>query len=262
MRHRYIRKPDKVQLGKTTHRIYAGAIRVALEIDKRVPDSQRYTFGSTPTAQAFYFAEQNRAGALTFATTDRRARDFAHVPDTLLRQERHLKQARTACQQQLQQAQNDSVRRTQYEDRLFVLNQSYDSLVRVMEQAYPRYHTLKYRTQVHSLPKVQAQLSINALPCCRTYAATRYGTCLGSASGRIPYYRWPLIAACTGSYTRYAPPLPRIVCLSSPEQRTPRRPTVCTSACWLRYWRRCPLRLTDWWWWPTGPWRTYPSICS
>ena len=108
-------------------------------------------------AEAFYFSEKGKATTLLEAVKTHEARSFASIPAELLERENRLKRELTYWENELYQAEDDSAQQA-LRSQTFIIREQYNALVNQLEQEYPRYHQLKYDTEVVGLASLQATL--------------------------------------------------------------------------------------------------------
>ncbi|MDZ7333466.1 MAG: CHAT domain-containing protein [candidate division KSB1 bacterium] len=160
VRHRYQAEGSKIFLEEKTSKIFAAAIRTALQL-------YDLTQNCDNREKAFLFAEKAKAMVLQAALQDARARRFANLPDSLLEQERQLKIDLAWHDSQLQKelqkkADQDSVMIKEFQARLFRLNSEYQQFVEQLEKNFPKYYKLKYQTPSISIAELQGSLPPDA----------------------------------------------------------------------------------------------------
>lgn len=152
---------DKFQLSKTISQIYEAAIRVNLKLYHQTQE-EKYKL------QAFYYSEKSKAGVLTEALNNMSAKRFGTLPDNVLTLEKNIKIDQSYFQTRIQnekvkQEGYDTLEVATWEDKLFTLNRQSDSLILALEKNYPRYHELKYQSNILSVEETQEELNQNEL---------------------------------------------------------------------------------------------------
>lgn len=147
---------DKIAVSRTASQVYEGAINVCLKLEEATADTSYRNL-------AFYFSEKSKAGALTEALSNLSAKSFGLIPDSVLHYERDIKIDLSFYKSQVQKEKRgneayDTTKVRRWEDKVFSLNRAIDSLTKALEVHYPRYHELKYQTNMLSVQDVQKRL--------------------------------------------------------------------------------------------------------
>ena len=113
--------------------------------------------------KAFDFAERSKAISLLTHLNELRAGEFAGLPDSLRQQERDLKLNLAFYENKLINEQQkatgrDKVRMAVWREKTVSYRQQLEELILFLESAYPRYHRLKYGTQLADIKDIQAYL--------------------------------------------------------------------------------------------------------
>jgi CHAT domain-containing protein/tetratricopeptide (TPR) repeat protein len=106
---------------------------------------------------AFQLVEKSKAMLLLDALKTEEARNFGNVPKELLVEERRLARERVRYEKLLFEAKadNDAAKISIQQKGLLNLKRASEKLETTLEQEYPKYHELKYNTQIASLEEVQ-----------------------------------------------------------------------------------------------------------
>ena len=109
---------------------------------------------------AFQLVEKSKAMLLLDALKAEEARNFGNVPKELLDEERHLARERVRYEKLLFEAKTmgneEGISNCQKE--LLKLKRASEKLQTTLEEKYPKYHDLKYHTQIATLEQVQKSL--------------------------------------------------------------------------------------------------------
>lgn len=135
---------DKFSLSKEAYPVYEQALEVATIL------------GSGYQKKAFEIAEKSKSVVLLEALKASKASEFGTVPSRLILQERQIANEISVAEDSL--LAGNATRRQQLESRLFELHRNYRDLLENMAQKYPRYHRMRYGTEVLSAQKVQRKL--------------------------------------------------------------------------------------------------------
>ncbi len=154
-------KQDKIALGNRAAEIYETGLRISYTISEFPLQKQKYK------EQAFYFAEKNKASVLLAAIADTKAKHFAGIPDALLEKEQTIQTQIAYFQQQIQSypistigtesTLQDSVLLDMRSQLINYQGQAKE-FTNLLEKQYPNYFSLKYKTQIADIPKIQAKL--------------------------------------------------------------------------------------------------------
>lgn len=143
-------KSDKIALGEIASELYEGAIDVC----KKLIESEEIDNKSYYKELAFYFSEKNKSSVLLEALAGVEAQKFAGIPDSLLKKEYNL-QIDIAHYNKILSEQPDSVQEVSFRDKLFTANREYDDLIRTFEIDFPDYFELKYNQRPASVEDIQ-----------------------------------------------------------------------------------------------------------
>ncbi|BDS11903.1 CHAT domain-containing protein [Aureispira anguillae] len=110
--------------------------------------------------EIFQLVEKSKAMLLLDALKAEEARNFGNVPKDLLDEERRLARERVRYEKLLFEAKsvNDEAKVSLQQKELLKLKRASEKLQTTLEQDYPKYHELKYNTQIASLKQVQESL--------------------------------------------------------------------------------------------------------
>ena len=138
--------------------VYEGGISVAHQLYQLTEDANYLH-------QAFNLAERSKAFLLGQSLKEVAARSFGGVPDSLLEQERDLKIDIAFYEKSYFDAEQkkDSAKSTMYQNYLFERKRQYEELIQKMERDYPRYHRLKYNSNIATVKNIQEKLDVNSL---------------------------------------------------------------------------------------------------
>lgn len=114
---------------------------------------------------AFRIMERGKAALLREALSKSKANSFGGVPDALLETEQALERDAAFYKQMLLRAQRNTLTRQYevYQNYLTNTQLRLDSLRLTIEQQYPRYHHLKYETQLVRLQELQSELDAQSM---------------------------------------------------------------------------------------------------
>lgn len=135
---------DKFSLSKEAYPVYEQALEIAIIL------------GSGYQKKAFEIAEKSKSVVLLDALKASKAAAFGTVPSSLILQERQIANEITLAEDSL--LAGTATQRQQVETRLFELHRNYQALLENMAQKYPRYHRMRYGTEVLSAKKAQRKL--------------------------------------------------------------------------------------------------------
>lgn len=141
---------SKLLMGSRSHVMYEDALKVAHALYKETGSKQYIE-------EMFFFAEKSKARVILELLNNKEARQFAGIPDSLVTYETGLRDELSALQQALSAEGEAAGDREALQDSLFTLNQKLDAHLAYLEEAYPKYHALKYRSDVPSLNKLRSQ---------------------------------------------------------------------------------------------------------
>ncbi len=135
---------DKFSLSKEAYPVYEQALEIALIL------------GAGYQKKAFEIAEKSKSVVLLDALKASKAATFGTVPPSLILQERQIANEIALAEDSL--LAGTATQRQQLESRLFELHHNYRDLLENMAQKYPRYHRMRYGTEVLSAQKAQRKL--------------------------------------------------------------------------------------------------------
>lgn len=136
---------DKFSLSKEAYPVYEQALEIAMIL------------GPGYRKKAFEIAEKSKSVVLLDALKASKAAAFGTVPSSLILQERQIANEIALTEDSLLAA-GKATQRQQLEVRLFGLHRDYRDLLENMAQKYPRYHRMRYGTEVLSAKKAQRKL--------------------------------------------------------------------------------------------------------
>ncbi|GAA4277411.1 tetratricopeptide repeat protein [Aquimarina mytili] len=149
---------DKVTFSRKAKEMYASTIGVHLL-------KYEYTKDQSSLFKVFYNIEKSKANVLKELLNESYAKTYAGLPSELLETEKMLKTNRASYISRINEEQLnsliDTVKIAKYENKLFDVNRKQDSLTKILEKQYPKYHKLKYKTDVVSIADIQEKLDDN-----------------------------------------------------------------------------------------------------
>ncbi|MEM8909964.1 MAG: CHAT domain-containing protein, partial [Bacteroidota bacterium] len=156
IRQSYQGERSKQVLAQTTQAIYEGAIQTALQLHQSSQDTRYLN-------QAFQFAESNKAILLLESMNDNWAKGVGGIPNELLQQEKALRidiafYEKTIREEKQKGKSADKAKIKSWEKQWFSSKNQYQELIADFEQNYPKYHQLKYQTDLITVAEVQEQL--------------------------------------------------------------------------------------------------------
>lgn len=152
IRQKRMRHEDKLLLGKTSRKVYEGALDASYMLAEATQNMDYKT-------DAFRFAERSKAAILFESLSDSRAKRFSGLPDSLLIKERTLLSDQSFYQSQLLEPGLNHGKTEQLKEALFLTKEKLDELQRLFEESYPRYYQLKYQNKTLRPAEVQSKLS-------------------------------------------------------------------------------------------------------
>ncbi len=155
----YKSEGSKLFLGEQTREVFEGAISVALEL-------YNLTGKEIYKRKAFEFSEKSKAAVLSNSLQESFAENFSGIPKKLRDKEYDLRVDLSYYETELQKEKTkkentDSTKIMEFENKFFDLKQEYDRFITNLEKNYPRYYSLKYKTDVVPLTELQNSLDKN-----------------------------------------------------------------------------------------------------
>ncbi|WMX17297.1 CHAT domain-containing tetratricopeptide repeat protein [Aureispira sp. CCB-E] len=153
MRNNFKEEGSKLFMVQTMIPTYELSIGVSLDLYQRTQD-RRYL------EEAFQLVEKSKAMLLLDALKAEEARNFGNVPKKLLNEERRLARERVRYEKLLFEAKSarDESMISWHQKELLKLKRASEKLQDTLENNYPKYHELKYNTQIANLEQVQKDL--------------------------------------------------------------------------------------------------------
>ena len=146
---------DKLTFAQNIKETYKGSIETQMLLYQQTQKSE-------DIAEIFWLAEQSKSNVLKELLKESDAKKFGNIPEDFLIQERELKINKAYNQSQFNKenikSSSNSKKISQYESKLFELQRRQDSILKVLETQYPRYHQLKYKSEVVTVSEVQENL--------------------------------------------------------------------------------------------------------
>lgn len=123
-------------------------------------DLYQQTNNKSYLEDAFQLVEKSKAMLLLDALKAEEARNFGNIPKKLLNEERRLARERVRYEKLLFEAKSIRDEKTinSHQKELLKLKIASEKLQNTLERDYPKYHELKYNTQIASLEQVQEGL--------------------------------------------------------------------------------------------------------
>jgi CHAT domain-containing protein len=153
MRNNFKEEGSKLFMVQTMIPTYELSIGVSLDLYQRTQDRSYLE-------EAFQLVEKSKAMLLLDALKAEEARNFGNVPKKLLNEERRLARERVRYEKLLFEAKSvkDEQMTNMHQKELLKLKVASEKLQNTLERDYPKYHELKYNTQIASLEEVQKDL--------------------------------------------------------------------------------------------------------
>ncbi|WP_108804799.1 CHAT domain-containing protein [Aquimarina sp. Aq107] len=145
---------DKLLFAKETKEIFTSAIKgnILLYKENKMKES---------LSNAFYYAEKSKSNTLKDILNHSNAKNFSGLSIKIIKLEKKLRIDKAFCQSKINEEISNkkaSTKLSNYESKLFDISRRQDSLTEVIEKKYPKYHQLKYTTEVVSVADVQEKL--------------------------------------------------------------------------------------------------------
>lgn len=156
MRNDYKADASKLALQENFHGMYEKAIQASLQAYDLTKDAAY-------KEQAFRFAERGKAAVLAQLLQESHAKKFSGIPANWQEKERKLKMDLTFIETAIEKEKRKNETRDQaklyhLQNRYFALKVDYDKLLERLDKNYPRYYTLKYKSQAVSIADLQRTL--------------------------------------------------------------------------------------------------------
>lgn len=153
IRNNFKEEGSKLFMVQTMIPTYELSIGVSLDLYKR-------TQNRAYLEDAFQLVEKSKAMLLLDALKAEEARNFGNIPKKLLNEERRLARERVRYEKLLFEAKSvkDEQTMNMHQKELLKLKVASEKLQNTLERDYPKYHELKYNTQIASLEQVQQYL--------------------------------------------------------------------------------------------------------
>ncbi|CAA6808066.1 MAG: Unknown protein [uncultured Aureispira sp.] len=153
MRNNFKEEGSKLFMVQTMIPTYELSIGVSLDLYQRTKDKMYLE-------DAFQLVEKSKAMLLLDALKAEEARNFGNIPKELLDEERRLARERVRYEKLLFEAKSvkDEQLLNIHQKELLKLKIASEKLQNTLERDYPKYHELKYNTQIASLEQVQEGL--------------------------------------------------------------------------------------------------------
>jgi CHAT domain-containing protein len=153
IRNNFKEEGSKLFMVQTMIPTYELSIGVSLDLYQR-------TQNRSHLENAFQLVEKSKAMLLLDALKAEEARNFGNIPKKLLNEEKRLARERVRYEKLLFEAKSvrDEKMRNLHQKELLKLKIASEKLQNTLERDYPKYHELKYNTQIASLEQVQKDL--------------------------------------------------------------------------------------------------------
>lgn len=151
MRQEYTATGSKLFWISKTKPIFEKAIATCVELYQITKD-QNYL------NQAFEFSEKSKASLLVEKRKEVLAKGFANLPNVILQKEKKHREKIVDLYDRLYESEVLAEVKHSWKDSLLEANRAYQFFIEQLENDYPKYHKLKYDTEVISLSEVQKEL--------------------------------------------------------------------------------------------------------
>lgn len=151
MRQEMAFEESKIELNKSTNRIYKSSIALAAQLYK-ITDNKKYL------EEAFKIAEKQKATILLESLINKKEKNTLGVPQILLNRERDLKHDIAYYQQQLLDTEIDSATASLYQGYFNNNNLALAGLKDTLSTFYQGYFNLEYQTSIATIPNIQKDL--------------------------------------------------------------------------------------------------------
>jgi CHAT domain-containing protein len=153
IRNNFKEEGSKLFMVQTMIPTYELSIGVSLDLYQQTQDRAYLE-------DAFELVEKSKAMLLLDALKAEEARNFGNIPKELLNEERRLARERVRYEKLLFEAKSvkDEQAKNMHQKELLKLKIASEKLQNTLERDYPKYHELKYNTQIASLEEVQVGL--------------------------------------------------------------------------------------------------------
>lgn len=156
MRNNFKEEGSKLFMVQTMIPTYELSIGVSLDLYQR-------TQNRAYLEDAFQLVEKSKAMLLLDALKAEEARNFGNIPKELLNEEKRLARERVRYEKLLFESKyvKDEQVMNMHQKELLKLKIASEKLQNTLERDYPKYHELKYNTQIANLKQVQEGLEEN-----------------------------------------------------------------------------------------------------
>ena len=151
MRQEVALEESKIELNKSTNRVYKSAISLAAQLYKMTNDKKYLE-------AAFEVAEKQKATVLLESLINKNEKNTLGVPQNLLERERDLKHDIAYYQQQLLNTEIDSATTALYQGYFNNNNLALAGIKDTLSTFYQDYFNLEYQTAIATIPNVQKEL--------------------------------------------------------------------------------------------------------
>lgn len=154
MQVKFRNEESKLLMSSRSHEIYESAIEVSYDL-YRATEDQSYL------DQVFFFSEKSKSRVILELLNNKKAKNYAGVPDSLIAFEQNLREQISGIQQTLNSRLNVSGNKQgqdSLEVSLFKLHQRLNEHIEMLRREYPKYHALKYKTDVPDLSRLKKLL--------------------------------------------------------------------------------------------------------
>lgn len=151
----YMDDRSKLTISEKSHSIYESAIQTSYDL-------YRETGERDYLQRIFFFAEKSKARVMLEQLNRGHAQNYAGIPDSLIQFEQQLKYQTNRIREEIDRLLSTEdppdVQLSMLRDSLFSVNRRFAKHIEYMENEYPRYHELKYATEIPSVSDIQAEL--------------------------------------------------------------------------------------------------------
>lgn len=159
MQNKYLNEESKLLVSSRSHEIYESAIEVSYDL-YRATGHQNYI------NDVLFFSEKSKARVILELLNNKKAQKYAGVPDSLITYEQNLREQLSGVQQTLNVRLSNSASDPDEDSlrvSLFRLHQRLNEHIEMLRREYPKYHSLKYKTDVPDLSRLQDMLQMKGL---------------------------------------------------------------------------------------------------
>ncbi|MDX1585719.1 MAG: tetratricopeptide repeat protein [Balneolaceae bacterium] len=150
---------SKLLMSSRSHEMYESAIEVSFDL-YRETDEEYYL------QQLFYFSEKSKSRVILELLNNKRAKQYAGVPDSLITREQTLREELSGIQQLMSSRLRDPDSNTvsdSLEVAYFNKHRHLNEHIEMLKRDYPRYHALKYDSEVPGVSDIQELLKAQSL---------------------------------------------------------------------------------------------------